>query len=55
MEKINKQNLKRKELRDVKICVRVTKSMSKFMHDKEISPSALVIEALKMVGYKEAQ
>ena len=46
------ENLKKKELRDVIITVRVTKSMSKFMKDKEISPSMLVIEALKDVGYK---
>jgi hypothetical protein len=49
---IKKEQCKRKELRDVKICVRVTKSMSKFMHDNEISPSVLMIEALKEMGYK---
>ena len=50
---VKKENLKKKELRDVIITVRVTKSMSKFMKDNEISPSMLVIEALKDVGYKE--
>jgi hypothetical protein len=50
---IKKENLKRKELRDIKICVRVTKSMSKFMQKNEISPSVLVIEALKELGFKE--
>ena len=49
---INKANLGRKELRDVKLCIRITRSMSKFMHDKEISPSSLFIEALKEVGFK---
>ena len=50
---VKKENCKRKELRSVGIYVRVTPSMSRFMKDKEISPSMLVIEALKDVGYKE--
>ena len=49
---IKKENCKRKELRDVKICTRVTKSMSKFMKDNELSPSQVMIEALKSLGYK---
>jgi len=53
METINAQNCKRTELRDVTISVRVTKSMSKFMAEKELSPSRVMIEALKQLGYKE--
>jgi len=49
---VKKENCKRKELRDVIITVRVTKTMSKFMKDNEISPSMLVIESLKEMGYK---
>lgn len=49
---IKKENCKRKELRDVVITVRVTKSMSKFMKKNELSPSQIMIEALKGLGYK---
>jgi len=50
---IKKENCKKKELRDVIITVRVTKSMSKFMKDNEYSPSQIMIEAIKMLGFKE--
>ena len=51
--KINKDQCKRSELRDVTISVRVTKSMSKFMKDSELSPSKVLIEALRVLGFKE--
>jgi hypothetical protein len=51
--KIEKTNCKKSELRDVTISVRVTKGMSKFMADNEFSPSRIMIEALKMLGFKE--
>lgn len=50
--KIEKTNCKKTELRDVTISIRVTKSMSKFMSENEFSPSRVMIEALKMLGYK---
>ena len=50
---IKKENCKRKELRSVIVSVRITKSMSKFMADNELSPSMVMIEALKGLGYKE--
>lgn len=50
---LNKENCKRKELRDVSINIRVTKSMSKFMKDNQISPSMLVVQSLKVLGYEE--
>jgi len=53
--KINKEKYKRKELRDVLITVRVTRSMSKFMKDNKISPSAVINETLKDMGCKEAK
>jgi len=54
MEKqIEKNNCKRTQLRDVTISVRVTKGMSKFMSENKFSPSRVMIEALKMLGYKE--
>ena len=52
---INKQKCVRKELRDVVITVRVTKSMSKFMKDQKLSPSMVMINALEELGYKEDQ
>ena len=51
--KIEKTNCKRSELRDVTISVRVTKNMSKFMAENKFSPSKVMIEALKMLGFKE--
>ena len=50
--KMNKENCKRKELRDVIITVRITKTMSKFMKDQELSPSQVMIESLRQLGYK---
>ena len=50
---INKQKCVRKELRDVVITVRVTKSMSKYMNDQRLSPSMVMINALEELGYTE--
>ncbi len=51
--KIEKINCKKSELRDITISVRITKSMSKFMAENKFSPSKILIEALKMLGFKE--
>ena len=48
---MKKEECKKKELRTVKICVRVTPSMSKFMKDNELSPSMVVMNALDELGY----
>ena len=53
MERIRKENCKKKELRDVIISIRITRNMSKFMKDNELSPSQIMIEALKSLGFKE--
>ena len=50
---MDKENCKKAELRDVVITVRMTKGQSKFMKDHRYSPSKVLIEALKMLGYKE--
>jgi hypothetical protein len=49
---ISKNKCMRKELRDVKICVRVTQKMSKFMKDQKLSPSMIMINALDELGFK---
>lgn len=49
---INKEKCKRKELRDVKVSIRITKSMSKFMKEQKLSPSMTLISALEDLGYK---
>jgi len=53
MEKLDKNKCKSKEFRTVSINVRVTPSMSKFMKENEYSPSQIMIQALKMLGYKD--
>ena len=50
---IKKEQCMRKELRDVKICVRVTQSMSKFMKENKLSPSMVMVSALEDLGFKE--
>ena len=52
-DKMEKTKCKKAELRDVGFTIRVTKSMSKFMKDNEFSPSKVMAEAMKMLGYKE--
>lgn len=49
---INKEDCKRKEPRDVHITIRITKKMSKFMADNELSPSMVMVQALKSLGFK---
>jgi len=47
---IKKECCTKKELRNVKICVRVTKSMSEFMKANKLSPSMVMVSALEELG-----
>ena len=51
-DKMEKEKCRKTELRDVVITVRVTKKMRKFMKDNGYAPSQVMIEALKMLGFK---
>jgi hypothetical protein len=49
---MDKNKCKVKELRDIQISIRVTRSMSEFMRDNQLSPSQIMVEALRELGYK---
>ena len=51
-DKMEKEKCKKTELRDIVITVRISKSMSKFLKDNNYSPSQVMIEAIKMLGFK---
>jgi len=50
---MDKEKCKKVELRDVVITVRVTKSMSKFIKELDLSPSMVMREALRNLGFKD--
>lgn len=51
-KKLNEEQCKKAEVRDVVITVRVTKSQSLFMKQHGYSPSRILIEAVKMLGWQ---
>lgn len=53
LEDITKEKEINKERREIQIPIRATKSESKWMKEKKISPTKLFRTALKEVGYKE--
>jgi len=53
MEEKNVLRRGKKETKDVVITIRITKRLSKWMRDKNYSPSGLLMEACKEFGFKE--
>ena len=49
---MKKDQCRKRELRSVKICIRVTPSMSKFIKDQKLSPSMIMWNALEELGWK---
>ena len=57
---INTENIKRQKvapdkLKNIKVVIRINKDISKFLNEKQISPTGLFYEALKVVGYKQEE
>lgn len=51
-EKIKVMKVEPDKTKSIKVCIRITPSVSKWLKEQTISPSGLFNEALKEVGYK---
>lgn len=54
-EKMNVQNVirKRKEVKNVSINIRISKDLSNWLREKNYSPTAIFMEAVKDLGYRK--
>lgn len=50
--KIKRQKIAPDKRKNIKINIRVSPEISKFLKDQDISPTGLFYEALKVVGFK---
>jgi len=50
---IDKKKCVKKELRNVILTIRITKSMKRFMKKHKLLPSPVFISALKELGFKK--
>lgn len=52
-EKIIKRESEPNKIKNVKLSIRISKDINKYLNENKISPTGLFYEALKVTGYKQ--